>query len=221
VTTNFELPVSETAWGHFLIQFEGKPYVKEVVTAIFEPLDMLAKAYEDLRTKRGVETAEGKQLDGVGEIVGVSREIPQGVYLSYFGFREQPAGRGFGQARMRRAGDPIAYSAYAPDSEFRQMIKAKIRLNNSFGSSEDIIAATREIFMAPAARVKDMGNATAQLWIGRPAAPDKTPYAFYSKLIPRAAGVRLIPIFFSAENAFGFREQGLKGFGVGIMARSG
>lgn len=220
MNVDFTVQQSDTAWGFFLIQFEGKPYAKEVVTSIFRPLDALWAAYGDLLNKRGVDTAEAAQLDGVGEIVGVSREIPQSVFLAFFGFKSQPAGRGFGVSRMRRKDDPYAISSFAPDLEFREMIKAKIRLNNSFGAAEDMIDATKRIFRAPSAYVKDVGRATAQLWVGRLPNPTETPYDFYSKLIPRMAGVRLVPVFFSADSAFGFSNQGLKGFGVGILTRS-
>lgn len=216
---DFDQNQEDVAWGHWLIQFEGKETAHSIVTAIHKPMTTLWAACGDVLNKRGVDTAEGKQLDGVGEIVGVTREIPNSIFLSFFGFKSQPAGKGFGKARMRHKDDPYAGSTLAPDLEYRDMIRAKIRLNNSFGSAEDITEAAKQIFKAPAAYVSDSGNAVAKLWIGRVPNDQETPYAFYEKLIPRLGGVRLVPVFYSANTTFGFSNQGFKGFGVGVLSR--
>ena len=54
-------------------QFKGKPHIEALMEVIGEQLQDVADFYEDLRTLRGIHTALGKQLDGVGDIVVLSR----------------------------------------------------------------------------------------------------------------------------------------------------
>ncbi len=55
-------------------QFKEQPAIDALAEAIGEQLDALCKFYEDLKERRGVQTAVGKQLDGVGDIVVLSRK---------------------------------------------------------------------------------------------------------------------------------------------------
>ena len=83
---------SEVAWSHFLAQHVGKQYTEGYVKAFYPPLDLLDQAQYDLLTKRGILTSEGAQLDGVGNIVGIDRELDNTVFLPFFGsFRNQQA----------------------------------------------------------------------------------------------------------------------------------
>ena len=54
-------------------QFKGKPHIEALMEVIGEQLQDVADFYEDLRTLRGIHTALGKQLDGVGDIVVLNR----------------------------------------------------------------------------------------------------------------------------------------------------
>ena len=59
--------------GDLVEQFKDKPNIEALYEVIGEQLDDLFLFFEQLRTKRSVNDAEGKQLDGVGDIVVLSR----------------------------------------------------------------------------------------------------------------------------------------------------
>lgn len=54
-------------------QFIGKTKVEALVDALLAPIQDLETALWDLLTKRQLDTAEGQQLDDIGEIVGEQR----------------------------------------------------------------------------------------------------------------------------------------------------
>lgn len=54
-------------------QFENSPKLKAIVAAIVDPLRVLEEFTDEIGTKRWIDTAEGKQLDGCGYIVGELR----------------------------------------------------------------------------------------------------------------------------------------------------
>ena len=54
-------------------QFAGSPILQAMVAAMVEPLQVLEDSAQDVREKRWIDTAEGKQLDGAGYIVGEPR----------------------------------------------------------------------------------------------------------------------------------------------------
>ena len=112
---NFPHDHAEVAWSHFLAQHVGKSKTENFVRAFYPPLNVLDKALNDLYTLRWLETAEGKQLDGIGSIVGLTRSVANSVYLPFFGFSVQISGRSFGVARMRRKGEPYAQSSSLGD----------------------------------------------------------------------------------------------------------
>ncbi len=55
-------------------QFKNKPVIDALIEAIGEQLNDVSAYYEDLRNSRGLRTAEGKQLDGIGDMVVLSRK---------------------------------------------------------------------------------------------------------------------------------------------------
>lgn len=59
--------------GDLVDQFKEKPVIDALVSAIGEQLNDVRKFYEDLRDYRGLQTSMGQQLDGVGDIVVLSR----------------------------------------------------------------------------------------------------------------------------------------------------
>lgn len=210
---------ADTAWGHFLAQHKGKATLEAFVRALYAPVGPLADSLVGLQTALDLDRAEGARLDLIGSIVGVSRVIPQGIILSYFGFQSQPAGRGFGQARLRHEGEPVAASYTAPDAEYRRMIRAKIALNNAAGTADDVARVVMAHYAAEFAFVEDLDNAHARVWVGRIPAPDDA-LARVTPRLPRAAGVTFEVVFYGAGGTFGFTGQpGAVGFGQGPMAR--
>jgi len=213
---------SAIAWSHFLAQHLGKAYTEAFVTSFYPPLNVLDKAQNDLYTLRWLDTAVGEQLDGIGSIVGQSREVPNSVFLPFFGFTSQQSGTGFNQARLRHDKEPYATSGFLPDEEYRYAIITKIGVNNSHGTAEDIMTAIDRILGITNAGIFDVMDATAFLYIN-----DMTIHAndyeasIIDSIIPKAAGVQINSYLFNRDNSFGFSNYpGYYGFNVGILARS-
>jgi len=212
---------SEVAWSHFLAQHVGKQYTESYVKAFYPPLDLLDQTQYDLLTKRGILTSEGVQLDGVGNIVGIDRELDNSVFIPFFGFISQPAGKGFNQARIRHDREPYATSRTMGDVEYRQAILNKIALNNAHGTANDIITIVNFALGVTGTTVMDMMDAEASLLINDLTITTADPrFAIIDKIIPRAAGVRIWPELVNSAHTFGFQNQGIYfGFNVGILAR--
>jgi hypothetical protein len=212
---------SEVAWSHFLAQHVGKQYTEGYVKAFYPPLDLLDQAQYDLLTKRGILTSEGVQLDGVGNIVGIDRELDNTVFIPFFGFTAQPAGKGFSQARIRHDREPYATSRTMGDVEYTKAILNKIALNNAHGTANDIITIVNFALGVTGTTVMDMLDAEASLLINDMTITTADPrFAIIDKVIPRAAGVRIWPELVSAGHMFGFQNQSIYfGFNVGILAR--
>jgi hypothetical protein len=213
---------SDVAWSHFLAQHLGKVNTENFVRAFYPPLDLLDTAQSDLLTKRWIETAEGIQLDGIGSIVGISREISEIVFLPFFGFTAQPAGKGFNQARIRHDREPYAGSRFMGDIEYQAAILDKIALNNGHGTAEDIIRHIDFVLGTTGSTVFDMSNATASLLINDMTITTADPrYSLINKHIANAAGVKIWPTLVAKDTTFGFQNQAIYfGFNVGVLARS-
>lgn len=106
-------------------QFKEKPVIDALMVAIGEQLNDVQKFYEDLRDLRNVQTAVGAQLDGVGDIVVLSR---------------------------MEAGELACFteSAYVlDDEEYRRYLMYKIWKNTNNCTYYDIIKAFRMFWEKP------------------------------------------------------------------------
>ena len=219
--TLFPTDHAEVAWGHFLAQHFDKINTENFVKSFYPPLNELDKALADLYTLRWLETAEGKQLDGIGSIVGITRTVANAIYLPFFGFTSQIAGRAFGEARMRRRLEPWAQSTVLGDVEYRTLINLKIAINNGHGTAEELMHAFNTSLNVRNTYVVDVGNGNARVYINDFILSSDPRSQMLEYLIPKAAGVKLWPYYVDYDYTFGFSNQhmGYYGFGIGILAR--
>lgn len=209
-----------TAWGNWLGQFQGKPRLEALVKALLKPVEGLQGALRALYEERWLDTAVGKQLDGIGEIVGIPRVVDQAVYIHFFGFVGQPAAGGFGEFRFRRGKEQaIAGSTRLFDAEYRKLLYWKIALNNGHGTAPEISRALKPIFEVNRVIVQNAGNAKIWIWVSRLPGINDPLMANPYRWVPQAAGVGVKLVTGSTEKPFGFSRQGFYGFGVGVMAR--
>jgi hypothetical protein len=211
---------SDVAWGNFLSQHINAKNAENVVRPIFQPMDPAGQGLDAMRTQMDYSAVTGDRLDKIGSIVGANRYLPQGLKLVFFGFITQEAGRGFGQARMRHENEPLAEAYTLNDVEYRQIIKAKIALNNGHGTAREIEDAAKIAFRAPVASARDAGPGAIELWIGRIPGADEGLGRVIPDFLPRLAGVRISIKFWNPQLPFGFSNNKHFGFGVGIMART-
>src|SRR5690606_9849776 len=177
-------------WRNFLAQYGDSPRLESIVRALYAPLNSNQVAIRQLFEDRWLDTAVGRQLDGIGEIVGQPREISDTIFVKFFGFQGQPGALGFGQARFRRSYEKaVSGSTRLLDNEYRKVLYWKIAVNNGHGTAPEIIAAIKPIFDVEHVRIKDVGNAKFDLWVSRIPGPNDPLMVNPYRWIQKAAGV--------------------------------
>lgn len=207
------------AWSHWPAQFPDGTRLEALVKSLVQPLNFTEAALLQLLNDRWLDTAEGRQLDGIGDIVGLPRVIDDVVYIQFFGFINQPAIAGFSIGRLRRANElAVGGSTTLLDPEYRRLLYWKIAINNGHGTTPEIIAALKPILDVTKVVVQDVGNAKIGIWVNRLPGPSDPLMVNARRWVPKAAGVGLT-LTASTDKPFGFSNQGYFGFGVGVMAR--
>lgn len=204
-----------------LTQFSGKNKLENLVRAMGRRIDVIEQALADLQDKRWIDTAEGAQLDGCGAIVDQSRMISEAIALPFFGFRSQPAARGFGRARFRGRLESHLSTATLADPEYRKLIKAKVAKNISWGTTEETIASYQQIFDAPKVVLTELDNAKIRIGIARELSEGERVLAKALNLFVKPGGVGVdLKVHYNPLKTFGFKNQGLAGFGKGSFAKT-
>lgn len=212
---------AEIMLSHMFAQFENKPLFEGVMRVLGNRLNTLHHVFDDLQNKRWIDTSEGVQLDGCGVIVDQPRLISKAIALPFFGFQDQPSARGFGIARFRRKNESHLSSAKLADPEYQKMIKAKIAKNVSDGTTEEVIQSYQNIFAAPKVIITELENAKIRVGIARELTEAEIAFAHAANLFVKPGGIGIqLKAHFNPENTFGFRDQGLKGFGVGRFTKT-
>lgn len=207
------------AWQHWPAQFNDGSRIEALVRALASPLNGGQEAVRQLLDERWLDTAEGQQLDGIGDIVGLSRVIEDVAYVEFFGFLGQPGIAGFGVGRFRRAFEQVVGgSTVLLDPEYRRLLYWKIAINNGHGTAPEIIAALKPILQVSRVILQDRGNAKIAVWVDRLPGVSDPLMLNAQRWAPKAAGVGLT-LTASTDTPFGFVSQGFYGFGVGVMAR--
>lgn len=170
-----------------------------------------------------LDTAEGAQLDVIGQWVGISRNVKTPIVGVYFSF--DTAGLGFDQGVWKGPFDPDTGLTILPDDTYRILIKAKIGANRWDGSMPGWKAIIDQIF-PPETNifVQDNGDMTMTVVVAG-VVPSALFLALltggYLPLKPEAIGVAYYlvnsvpgsPVFgFDAENDY------VSGFDVGSWA---
>lgn len=208
--------------AHLIGQFIGKPVFEAFLAAIGGEMDELDRALSDLRDKRWIDTGEGAQLDGIGELVDQARQVSDAVTIPFFAFEGQPNAQGFDVGRFRDDWEGWLTSVNLGDPEYRMVLRAKIRKDTSPGTTEDTIASLRFIFDADRVVINDIGNAKFSAAIGRRLNENELSVARALDLFVRAGGVGITDAsHFDSGNYFGFYGQkDAKGFENGTFADS-
>lgn len=181
----------DIAKRHNLIQFQHSPNVHSLYTALFSPFSSLQSAFRELLLNRHLDNAVGKQLDGIGDILGMPRPYMAVEGQFYFGFTGQSKAKGFSQAVIRSLNSETGNKQYqfVSDSLYKRLLHWKIIANNSHGTVEDIIQACQAVFMASRVEVLE-GRCRLTVNVTRPAKfASEAIESIKEKLIPAAAGI--------------------------------
>lgn len=148
-------------------QFRGKANIEALMEVIGAQLQQVYDFYDQLRQDRGVHTAVGKQLDGVGDIVVMTR---------------MEAGK--------LAGDPIPFEVI-DDETYRRYLIYKILKNTCDCTYPDIIKAFRMFWDRPLCYKEDPAEPATMIFdTGEMDGTVDTTPLFTTPLL-RAAGVTL------------------------------
>lgn len=204
---------------HLLVQFSNTEILKAILYAISEELSELDIVFDDLQNKRWINTGEGVQLDGIGQIVSRDRKLVNTIALSFFGFEGQLNAKSFGQARFRIYEEPYISSTKLSDPEYRMFLWAKVFKNNSFAYGNDTLRSLQYVFNTKNILVQNAGNAKINIGIGRKLTDNEKLLLKQMELFIKPAGVGLIFLSEFEGYVFGFEGQfNTKGFGQAPFA---
>lgn len=135
--------------------FEESPVFDRYLQTIAMETMELQEVYKQLMQERSIETAIGKQLDILGNIVGQSRQLVNTGTIPFFGFQGATGANSYGDINDRRLGgyfwdinQPRSGSTYLTDEQYRLFIKAKIIKNVTRATPEDVIKFVQFVFGA-------------------------------------------------------------------------
>lgn len=204
---------------HLLAQFTDTKVLKAIFYAISEELTEIAIALDDLQNKRWIDTGEGVQLDGIGELIGRNRKIAGAIAIPFFGFEGQINTKGFGQARFRDYSESFLTSTLLQDPEYKTILWAKVFKNNSLAYGDDTLKSIQTIFKTKNVIVQNAGNAKIIIGIGKKITESDILLINKLDLFVRAAGIGFLFISDFDGYAFGFKGQAFtKGFGKAAFA---
>lgn len=211
---------ADSMQSHLIGQFQGKPIIRGILDAFAAELDELNQSAADLKNKRWIDTGEGAQLDGIGDIVGQGRQIDDAVQIPFFGFAETENGLPFDVGRFFDSWEMWLKSVNLADPEYRLLLKSKIFKNKTQCTAEETIASLKNIYNADLVLIEDRGNAKIGLAIGRILTQSEIRTAAAVNLLIRGAGIGCDYIeHFDSSGYFGFCGQAnSKGFEAGKFA---
>jgi hypothetical protein len=134
-------------------QFKEKPVVDSFVQLVANEAQEILSVFEQLMTERSIETAKGKQLDIIGDIVGQPRDLFDSVIYYFFGFQGASGALSYGTTgsntvggRYKDINEDLRGSRLLNDVEYAALIKIKILKNNTTGVIDDFIEIVKLLY---------------------------------------------------------------------------
>ncbi|UOL47483.1 hypothetical protein vBPaerPs12_27 [Pseudomonas phage vB_Paer_Ps12] len=194
-------------------QFKEKPIFDRFLQVLLSGKFDIQNALEDLQTLRSLDTATGKQLDIIGDIVGRPRGLVYQDIFNYFGFAGTERADSFGSLSDPTVGAPW-YSVGAPtgnarepsDEEYRMILKAKIIKNRTNLTPEQVIEAYKFVFGVPEVFLEEYAPAAVRIGIGKILTNVERSLLFdlggAGALLPKTIGVNYTYTEFQAGRVF-------------------
>lgn len=169
------------ALANLITQFKDKPRLAALLSSYVDQIQQLETVFSELYSETNLENSVGEQLDGLGSIVGESRQ-----------------GRG--------------------DTEYRNAINARILLNISNGTPEDIVAILLALVDPNTIEIVEDYPGHFDVTIVDAITLDGPTLATLVQTA-KPAGVRAITIWHETDPYFGFDgDPDADGFTIGSFA---
>jgi len=123
--------------GLIISQHALKPKFEATVGLSVEPFVALQAMEAEAISATTIDNARGVQLDWIGEWVGITRNVPTPISGVYFSWNTTIA-EGWNSGVWKGEFDPTTGLTDLPDADYRVLIKAKIKANNSSGTIPEI-----------------------------------------------------------------------------------
>jgi len=130
--------------GLITSEHNQRPKFMATVSALAQSIVDLQNVLGSMPGKFDLDAAVGDQLDGVGEWVGISRNVATPLTGVYFSL--DTAGLGFDQGVWKGPFDPDNGLTRLDDDTYRLVIRAKIGANHWDGTLESSAAILNSIF---------------------------------------------------------------------------
>lgn len=186
-------------------QFQQAEVFKRYLLTLLDGYDDIQQCLKDVMQLRSIDTAEGKQLDIIGDIVGQSRELPGADLREFFGFEGAINAHSMGELGSTvggvfyTLGDELGDNVVLTDAQYRMVIKSKIFRNSFRSTPEDLITALNQIFNTTGTEIVEDGGGKAVVVIHKELSSfEKVLLTYVSqgarynvRLIPKTLGVDL------------------------------
>lgn len=222
-------------------QYWEKPKAKAEIELKASTWDKTRAFLASLDDAFDLDLAVGAQLDVLGRIVGIPREVPDVIAKTYFGFTINPDSLGFADKfNALRIGGPFfdkfsnQYTALQlNDNDYRFFIRVKVALNwaSAYVSSDERISIQDVILAAFNGRayVIDNLDMTLTLYVSPTISLERLRLIRKLNLLPKPQGVRYDVViqaepgvtfgFGSNPNSVGFADKFDSGREGGFLAR--
>lgn len=213
----------------FTEQFKDKAVFDRYVQLMIQSSVETQQVLKDLMQKRSIDTAEGVQLDIIGDIVGQPRTLLDTTLLKYFAFDGYPEAQSYGDLNNNALGgyyyslgDALTGNTLLNDEQYRLFIRAKILKNKTNATPNDFLDFVGFVFGTPINNVIVEGDAEFTILVGKELNSFEKALLTYTTNIdgydvpfmPKPVGVRINFGQFPSENFFGFTGvPGAKGYG--------
>jgi hypothetical protein len=192
---------SATALGRLVQQYRNKPKYVDLVTSlcglaqtgIDDPLEYLITLYD-------IDSAQGHNLDVIGEIVGQPRIIANYDLFEFFGYEGSTASGTYGDennpnvgARYRSSSEGLGGDRTLSDAEYRLFIRARILKNYSVSTPESIIESVKFILNAEPIKLTE-GVMSLDIEIASPVDVNDLNLVATYDILPRPTGVEISSI---------------------------
>ena len=116
-------------------QFKQSILFNDFIESFLSSIQSVYDSLQDLLNNRSINTAEGIQLDGIGEILGLERPKVQAGVLGAFGFYGDDTADGFSSLTYPESGGNLTSLSVTTvpmvDAQYRIALKAQAFFNSS------------------------------------------------------------------------------------------